>query len=142
MIAIKTEKVQDMMNKAIKICSFENESPLTGLVEVKVEAGYLYITTTDTVINFRIAEKVDSEENMRVVVDAKLLTSLVNKITTPEIFLPPPTGFLLPFFRRFTLMKRPSMTYSKGLSFKIICKADSTVASFTRPFTWYPSTSS
>lgn len=85
MIAIKTEKVQEMMNKAIKICSSESESPLTSLVEVKVEAGYLHITTTDTVINFSIAEKVDSEENMRVVVDAKLLTSLVNKITTPEI---------------------------------------------------------
>lgn len=85
MIKVKTETIQKMLNKAVKVCSLDKFSPLTILTEVKIEGGYLCITTTDTRTNFQIKEKVESEDTMRVVVDVQLLTSLVNKITTSEI---------------------------------------------------------
>lgn len=85
MIKVKTESIQKMLNKAVKVCSLDKFSPLTILTEVKIEGGYLCITTTDTRTNFQIKEKVETEDSMRVVVDVQLLTNLVNKITTQEI---------------------------------------------------------
>lgn len=85
MIKVKTESIQKMLNKAVKVCSLDKFSPLTILTEVKIEGGYLSITTTDTRTTFQIKEKVETADEMRVVVDVQLLTSLVNKITTPEI---------------------------------------------------------
>lgn len=59
MIKVKTESIQKMLNKAVKVCSLDKFSPLTILTEVKIEGGYLSITTTDTRTTFQIKEKVE-----------------------------------------------------------------------------------
>lgn len=86
MIKIKTEILKTMLNKAIKVCSFNKMLPLTELIEISIENNILGIRTTDNVTNLLLEKPLENDNNdMRVVVDALLFTSLINKITTEYI---------------------------------------------------------
>lgn len=87
MIKLKTEVLRDMLNKAVKVCSFSKMLPLTGLVEMETNAEGLFLKTTDGITTMVIKEKMEGLEPSRVTVDANVITALVNKITTDEIEL-------------------------------------------------------
>lgn len=87
MIKLKTEVLRDMLNKAVKVCSFNKMLPLTGLVEIETNAEGLSLKTTDNITTMIITEKIEGLTPARVTVDANVITALVNKITTEEIEL-------------------------------------------------------
>lgn len=87
MIKLKTETLRNMLNKAVKVCSFNNMLPLTGLVEIETNDKGLSVKTTDNITTFIITEKLEGLEPARVVVDASIIAALINKITTEEIEL-------------------------------------------------------
>lgn len=87
MIKLKTEVLKNMLNKAVKVCSFNNMLPLTSLVEIETNEKGLSVKTTDNITTFIITEAVEGLTPARVVVDANIITALVNKITTEEIEL-------------------------------------------------------
>ena len=84
MIKLKTEVLRDMLNKAVKVCSFNKMLPLTGLVEMETNAEGLFLKTTDGITTMVIKEKIEGLEPARVTVDANIITTLVNKITTED----------------------------------------------------------
>lgn len=88
MIKIKTDVLKTMLSKAIKVCSFNKMLPLTELMEVSIQNKILSIRTTDNVTNLFLQKELEEDnEDMRVVVDATLLTSLINKTTTEFVEL-------------------------------------------------------
>lgn len=87
MIKIKTSVFRDMLNKAVKVCTFNKMLPLTGLVEIEFDENGIAMKTTDNLTTMIIREKVEGLTPARVVVDAAIVTALVNKITTDEIEL-------------------------------------------------------
>lgn len=87
MIKLKTQVLRDMLNKAVKVCSFNKMLPLTGLVEIETAEQGLSVKTTDNVTTMAIFEPIEGLTPARVVVDANIITALINKITTEEIEL-------------------------------------------------------
>lgn len=87
MIKLKTTVLRDMLNKAIKVCSFNKMLPLTGLVEIETNEQGLSLKTTDNITTMVITEKIEGLTPARVTVDANIISALVNKITTEEIEL-------------------------------------------------------
>ena len=87
MIKIKTNVLRDILNKAIKVCSFNKMLPLTGLVEIETNEKGLSVKTTDNITTLMITESIEGLTPSRVAVDANIITALVNKITTEEIEL-------------------------------------------------------
>lgn len=91
MIKIKSDILRDALNKAIKVCSFNNMLPLTELIEIKIDGNELSVRSTDNVTTLIIKNNIEGndngEGNLRVVVGAKIITELVNKITTEFIEL-------------------------------------------------------
>ena len=76
MIKLKTEVLRDMLNKAVKVCSFNKMLPLTGLVEMETNAEGLFLKTTDGITTMVIKEKIEGLEPARVTVDANIITAL------------------------------------------------------------------
>lgn len=87
MIKLKTSVFRDMLNKAVKVCTFNKMLPLTGLVEIEFNEKGISMKTTDNITTLIVTEPVEGLEPVRVVVDASIITALVNKITTDEIEL-------------------------------------------------------
>lgn len=89
MFKIKTEILRDMLNKAFKICdlSAARTLPIAGLMEIEFTKEGISVKTTDNITTLIISEKVEGLIPARVTVDANIITSLVNKITTEEIEL-------------------------------------------------------
>ena len=91
MIKIKTDILRDALSKAIKACSFSKMLPLTELMEIKVESNELSVRSTDGVTNLIVKNQIEGnsngDNNMRVVVEARIITDLVNKITTENVEL-------------------------------------------------------
>lgn len=87
MIKLKTEVLRNMLNKAVKVCSFSNILPLTSLVEIETNESGLFVKTTDNITTMIIKENIEGLTPARVVVDANIITALINKITTEEIEL-------------------------------------------------------
>lgn len=87
MIKLKTEILRNMLNKAVKVCSFNNMLPLTSLVEIETNEKGLSVKTTDNITTMIITESIEGLTPARVVVDANIITALVNKITTEEVEL-------------------------------------------------------
>lgn len=87
MLRLKTNVLKDMLNKAVKVCSFNKMLPLTGLVEIETSTDGLSLKTTDGITTMVITERIEGLEPARVTVDANIITALVNKITTEEIEL-------------------------------------------------------
>lgn len=87
MIKLKTEILRNMLNKAIKVCSFNDKLPLTSLVEIESNKRGLSVKTTDNITTMIITEKIEGLTPAKVTLDANIITALINKITTDEIEL-------------------------------------------------------
>lgn len=87
MIKLKTEILRNMLNKAIKVCSFNDKLPLTSLVEIETNENGLLIKTTDNITTMIVMEPLKDLTPARVTIDANIITALINKITTDEVEL-------------------------------------------------------
>ncbi|MBQ9900628.1 MAG: hypothetical protein IJM36_05835 [Acholeplasmatales bacterium] len=88
MIKIETKILKDLSNKAYSVCSFDKMAPLTELMEIDIKKDKIIIRSTDSITNLFVSADIkDNEEEMRIVVDANIFNSLINKITTEYIEL-------------------------------------------------------
>lgn len=88
MIKIKTELLKSMLVKSSRVCSFDKMLPLTELMEIRTDGENLEIVTTDKLTNLMVKGKIEgNQESMRVVVNAKLFNSLIDRMTTEYIEL-------------------------------------------------------
>lgn len=87
MIKLKTETLRNMLNTAIKVSTDNNQLPLTSLMEIETGENGLSIKTTDNVTTLIINEKIQGLTPARVTVNAKIITALINKMTTEEVEL-------------------------------------------------------
>ena len=81
-VVIKTPILQDAISKAVKACSMDNAFPLTSMLQIVVKEGRLTVQATDNV-NTLYIHRSDVSGDIDFVVDAKLFSGLVSRITTP-----------------------------------------------------------
>ena len=81
-LTISTPILQEMVSKAVKACSMVDSFPVTSLFELTAKDGKLTIKSTDNV-NILSLNKSDIQGDLDVVIDAKLFTALISKLTTP-----------------------------------------------------------
>lgn len=86
-IKLKTEKLQELVSRAIKGCSNNKMIPITGLMSIELKDHKLTLTTTDAInYLFIIEDKVDGED-FSVVVQAETFSKLVSKMTSENVEL-------------------------------------------------------
>lgn len=86
-LRIKTDLLQDMVNKASKGSTNNKMIPLTSLMSIVAENGKVSITTSDAVNFFTLSEVADVAEPFSVVVKVELFSKLVAKTTSDYITL-------------------------------------------------------
>ena len=85
-LVIETSTLQELVGKAVKGCSFVDVIPITGWMQLrtvnKEDSKYLEITTTDNVNFLTLRSGAIESSDFHIVVNAKLFSSLVGKLTT------------------------------------------------------------
>ena len=79
---VNTPLLQDMVSKSVKACSMEDSFPVTSLFEITAKDGVLTITSTDNVNILKLTRS-GVEGDIDVVVDAKLFSALISRLSTP-----------------------------------------------------------
>lgn len=86
---IETEKLKSMVSKVSKGATFNSFIPITGMCEIEcdggIDGGVLTISTTDGISRFSVHSEIVGTDDFVVVVDANVLFSLVQKISTDNI---------------------------------------------------------
>ena len=86
-ITLKTEKLQELVSRAIKGCSNNKMIPITGLMSIELKDNRLTLATTDAINYLFIKEdKVDGED-FSVVVQAETFSKLISRMTSETISL-------------------------------------------------------
>ena len=81
-ISLQTPILQELVSKSVKACAYLEAFPITGYIKLVAKEGKLSITSTDNV-NILKLEKSGIEGDIDIVVNARLFSALVSKITTP-----------------------------------------------------------
>lgn len=81
-VTIKTTLLQELIGKAVKACSMVDAFIITGLLQITVKDNMITVQSTDNVNTLYLKRK-DVEGELNIVVDAKLFSSLISKLTTP-----------------------------------------------------------
>ena len=84
---IKTEKLQEMVSRAVKGCSNNKMIPITGLMSIELSNNDLILTTTDASNYLYIIEDKIAGEDFSIVVQADTFSKLVSRMTTENIEL-------------------------------------------------------
>lgn len=85
-LTIDTEKLKDMVGKAIVCASNNKLIPITSLMSVKVEGGKLTLSTTDSTNYFYVSSSDNVEcEDFEVSVLAEQFTKLIQKTTSKTV---------------------------------------------------------
>lgn len=82
-LVLKTDVLKDIISKAVKACSFMDSFPVTSMLEINTEPGKLFVKTTDNINILTLEKAMEVDGGVHIVVDAKLFSSLVSKLTTP-----------------------------------------------------------
>jgi len=86
-ITLKTEKLQELVSRAIKGCSNNKMIPITGLMSIELKDHKLTLATTDAInYLFIIEDKVDGED-FSVVVQAETFAKLISRMTSENTSL-------------------------------------------------------
>ena len=86
-LTLKTEKLQELVSRAIKGCSNDKMIPLTGLMSIELSEHRLTIATTDATNYLFITEdKVDGED-FNVVVAVETFSKLISRMTSENVSL-------------------------------------------------------
>ena len=84
---IKTTQLQDLVSKAIKCSSNDKLLPITSLMEIRLFANRLTLTTTDATNYFSVSTEVDDTQEFSVVVMADSFAKLIAKMTCDTVTL-------------------------------------------------------
>ena len=86
-VSLKTEDLKELVGKAFKVCSMMDAFAVTSLLEIDVKDKKLSIKSTDNVNILDLEKVVSAEEEIHIVVDAKLFSALISKLTTENTAL-------------------------------------------------------
>ena len=86
-LTIGTQKLQALLNKAIKGAGCNGVIPMTSLIAIKLKDGLLTLTTTDATNYFTVMSRDVAGEDFYVAVKVELLTKLVAKMTCENVTL-------------------------------------------------------
>lgn len=93
-LTLKTEKLKEMVSRAVKGVSNNKLIPLTSLMAIEVTDNKLTLITTDATNYLYITEDKVVADDFYVVVDATTFSKLVSKMTCENITLEVKTGVL------------------------------------------------
>ena len=82
---IGTQRLQAMINKAVRGAGFNKLIPMTSLIAIKLQDGTLTVTTTDATNYFSLIEKNVSGDDFYVATQVELLAKLVSRLTCDEV---------------------------------------------------------
>ena len=86
-LKLKTEKLQELVSRAIKGCSNDKMIPLTGLMSIELSEHRLTIATTDATNYLFITEDKVEGEDFSVVVAAETFSKLISRMTSESVSL-------------------------------------------------------
>ena len=84
---IKTEKLKDLLAKAVKGASNNKLLPITGFVRIAINDGVIRLATTDMVSHLYLKDTVESGDTFKVVVGIEKFSKLISKMTCENIEL-------------------------------------------------------
>lgn len=87
MLKLKTKKLQEMTQRAMKGASNNKILPLTGMLAISLKNNVLTLATTDFSNYLEIREDKVEGEDFYVVVQADIFSKLVGKLSTEEVSL-------------------------------------------------------
>lgn len=88
MVKINTVLLKNMINQAVKVCSFIKMLPLTEIIEISIKNNILGVRATDNITHLLLTHQLDTDnQDMSVAVDAATINSLINKTTSSEVSL-------------------------------------------------------
>ena len=93
-LTLKTEKLKEMVSRAVKGAGNNKLIPLTSLMAIEVTDNKLTLITTDATNYLYITEDKVVADNFYVVVDATTFSKLISKMTCENITLEVKTGVL------------------------------------------------
>lgn len=87
MLKLKTSKLQEMVQKAMKGASNNKVLPLTSMMAIELKDNVLTLTTTDFSNYLEIRQNKVEGDDFYVVVQADIFSKLIGKLTTDETTL-------------------------------------------------------
>lgn len=93
-LTIKTEKLREMVSRAVKGCSNNKMFPMTSLIGIEFKDHKLTLTTTDMTNYVYVMEDKMEGEDFYVAVEAELFAKLVSNTTSPSITLDCKSSYL------------------------------------------------
>lgn len=93
-LTLKTEKLKEMVSRAVKGVGNNKLIPLTSLMAIEVKDNKLTLITTDATNYLYITEDKVVADDFYIVVDATTFSKLVSKMTCENITLEVKTGVL------------------------------------------------
>lgn len=94
-LTLKTEKLKDMVSRAIKGIGNNKLIPITSMMAIEVIDNKLSLITTDATNYLYVTEDKVVSEDFYVVVDANLFSKLISKMTCENITLTVKQNFVL-----------------------------------------------
>ena len=94
-LTLKTEKLKEMVSRAVKGVGNNKLIPLTSLMAIEVKDNKLTLITTDATNYLYIVEDKVVADDFYVVVDANTFSKLVSKMTCENITLEVKTGLFV-----------------------------------------------
>ena len=91
-LTIKTEKLKEMVSRAVKGVGNNKLIPLTSLMAIEVENNTLTLITTDATNYLYISEDKVVADDFYVVVDANTFSKLISKMTCENVTLEVKSG--------------------------------------------------
>lgn len=86
-ITLKTEKLQEMVSRAVKGCGNNNGIAMTSYLSIELSGHNLILTTSDASNYLYIMEDKVEGEDFKVVVEAEKFAKLISRTTTENISL-------------------------------------------------------
>ena len=91
-LTVKTEKLKEMVSRAVKGVGNNKLIPLTSLMAIEVKDGKLTLITTDATNYLYIIEDKVVADDFYVVVDANTFSKLISKMTCENVTLEVKSG--------------------------------------------------
>jgi len=86
-LTLKTQKLQELLTKAVKGSSNNKMIPITSLIEIKLQNNTLSLITTDATNILKVIEPNITQSDFYVVVQTEIFSKLVLKTTSENITL-------------------------------------------------------
>ena len=91
-LALKTEKLKEMVSRAVKGVGNNKLIPLTSLMAIEVKDNKLTLITTDATNYLYVCEDKIVADDFYVVVDANVFSKLISKMTCENVTLEVSSG--------------------------------------------------